>query len=120
MTAKEKAKLFISQFPDSGWELGKYYYEDLTVNFAKRQDWLSNEEETLLRKLNAVNIAAYTGGWGKNNPIKYTDNLNTACCGIGSFKFEDDILGCHITDDASNSNQSNDYHLESNKPICNA
>jgi hypothetical protein len=118
MTATEKAIYFISQFPDLGWELGKYEYEHLTIDFSKRGDWLSIEEESLLRKLNARNIAAYTGGWD-GEPFVYTDNLNTSCCGIGSFKFKDDIFGGHITDDLLNSNQGNDQ-LESNKPTCNA
>ena len=90
MTANEKVCLFTSTFRG---EVVSNDTHQLEIHFAGAlEGWLSEEEKELLNLLGAINIMAYTGGWG-NSPYEYTGNLNTACCGYGMFKFEDDETG---------------------------
>ena len=109
MTANQKATFFIQSFRERGWlKIDDQPYH-IEVDFKLRNDWLSDEEEALLRKLGAVNVFAYSG-WSEVD-LKYTDNLNASCCGSGCFKFTDDFFGGHVTDDCNNSNQGNDDNL---------
>lgn len=110
MTATEKALFFIQSFPESGWIKVDNQPYHIEVDFELRNDWLSNEEETLLRKLGAVNMFGYEYDF-MSKTYSYNDNLNTACAGTGCFKFTDDIFGGHITDNSFNSNQGNDDNL---------
>ena len=107
MTAIEKAEFFIECAKDMRytcefgtfksffshdkpvWKVvnGEEYQLEIDFKFAGR--WLTSEEEILLKMLGAVNVFAYTGGV-MGEPLTYTNNLNSACCWCGCFKFEDD------------------------------
>jgi len=93
MKALDKANLVIETFPhgrfrhNDGSERPNMVYLD--CDFAARQKWLSDDEEALLRMLGAINIFAVEGGF-MGEPLEYTDNLNTACAGVGVFKLFDD------------------------------
>ena len=61
------------------------------VDFEKRGNWLTREEEELLKLLGAVNVfyERQQQQWGDIiSPSK--DKLNHACCGVGTFFFEED------------------------------
>jgi hypothetical protein len=87
MKANEKAFFFCELFKDHvSLDKSRKEYR-VEIEFAKRGNWLTEEEEMFLRLFEAQNIFA-TEGWGKN--MKYTDELNSAVCGDGVFIFEDD------------------------------
>lgn len=115
MTANQKAIFFIQSFPERGWIKVDNEPHHVEVDFKLRNDWLSSEEEALLRKLDAQNLFAQSYDI-KTKSWSWTDELNTACCGKGSFIFDDDFFGGHITDDSYNSNQGNDDNL----PVANS
>lgn len=88
MTAKEKVFYFNQLFPSSSIS-NVNDIPAIEIDFHKRNAWLSETEEAFLRLFEGINIFAYEGGWG-DNPYIYTDNLNTASCGVGIFIFDDD------------------------------
>lgn len=83
MKAIEKAQLFNDTFKSGSIVIEKFY--QLEIDFSSINRWLTNEEETFLQMLGAVNVFSINLMDGA-----YTDNLNTACAGVGCFKFDDD------------------------------
>ncbi len=90
MNKLAKATLVAETFPHREWRIvsDEETYQ-LEVDFSSRGNWLSSDEEELLRLMGARNIFAVTGGWD-GEPLVETGELNTAMCGCGLFCFEDD------------------------------
>ena len=72
---------------------GSFVFFD--IDFAARQEWLSNEEVTFLDLYGARNVLSeqleYQAKYSKISFLRdenFKYNHNTACCGIGTFVIE--------------------------------
>jgi hypothetical protein len=91
MSKQEKVALFNQLFTSSIITAD----ERIEIDFAKRGFWLTDIEEMFLRLFGAKNIyATAVFALDGSNELEYkeTDNLNTSCCGIGTFVFNEDVI----------------------------
>lgn len=90
MTAKQKIAFLVQILPNAVKSELSNGVPTLEIDFAKQNDWLSEEDEMWLRLYDATNIFAYSPAFGGESE-EYTDELNTACCGVGVYIFNDDL-----------------------------